>query len=220
MTATLRIPRSRGALSGVLLVLLGIWGALIPFIGPYFHYAYTPNRTWDYTSGRLWLEILPGVAALVGGVIVLMSRLRPVVVFGALLAALAGIWFAIGGLVAHAWTRLPGAGAPVGGATRTALEQIGFFTGLGVAIALLAALAFGRATVVAVRDVATASAPAADTVPAKVPAARSASAGSPAGRLRRRLALSAPVVRGKRAKDSATTDTGLPERAPADTSAS
>jgi hypothetical protein len=55
MTGTLRIPRSKGAVSGVLLVLLGIWGALIPFVGPYFHYAYTPDRTWDYTTGRLWL---------------------------------------------------------------------------------------------------------------------------------------------------------------------
>jgi hypothetical protein len=42
MNGMLRIPRSRGALSGVLLILLGAWGGLIPFIGPYFHYAYTP----------------------------------------------------------------------------------------------------------------------------------------------------------------------------------
>src|SRR5260370_1022494 len=37
-----RILRSRGAASGVLLMLLGAWGALVPFIGPYFGYAYTP----------------------------------------------------------------------------------------------------------------------------------------------------------------------------------
>jgi len=41
MSGMLRIPRSRGALSGVLLVLLGTWGGLIAFVGPYFHYAYT-----------------------------------------------------------------------------------------------------------------------------------------------------------------------------------
>ena len=28
------IPRSRGAASGFLLILLGLWGALVPFIGP------------------------------------------------------------------------------------------------------------------------------------------------------------------------------------------
>jgi len=77
MTGTLRVRRSQGALSGVLLVLLGIWGALIPFVGPYFHYAYTPDRAFVATSGRMWLEVLPGVVALVGGVVVLVSRFRP-----------------------------------------------------------------------------------------------------------------------------------------------
>ena len=62
MNGMLRVPRSRGALSGVLLVLLGAWGALVPFIGPYFHFAYTPDSGWTYTQGRLWLEILPGPA--------------------------------------------------------------------------------------------------------------------------------------------------------------
>jgi hypothetical protein len=42
----LRVPRSRGAVSGVALILLGLWGALIPFVGPYFHYAYTPDTGW------------------------------------------------------------------------------------------------------------------------------------------------------------------------------
>ena len=42
MAGMLQMRRSRGAASGILLVLLGAWGAIIPFIGPYFHYAYTP----------------------------------------------------------------------------------------------------------------------------------------------------------------------------------
>jgi hypothetical protein len=152
MTATLRVRRSRGALSGVLLVLLGIWGAVIPFIGPYFHYAYTPDKTWDYTSGRLWMELLPGAAVFVGGVFVLISRHRAVAVLATWLAAAGGAWFAVGGLVASRWTSLPSAGAPVGGATRMVLEQIGFFVGLGVVIVFLAGLAMGRFTVVSARD--------------------------------------------------------------------
>jgi hypothetical protein len=62
MNGMLRIPRSRGALSGVLLVLLGAWGGLIPFVGPYFHYAYAPSSAWSYNSGRLWLEIVPAAS--------------------------------------------------------------------------------------------------------------------------------------------------------------
>ena len=32
MAGMLRVPRSRGALNGVLLVLLGLWGGLIAFV--------------------------------------------------------------------------------------------------------------------------------------------------------------------------------------------
>ena len=39
----LQMPRSRGAASGFLLILLGAWGALIPFAGPYFDFAFGPN---------------------------------------------------------------------------------------------------------------------------------------------------------------------------------
>ena len=53
MTRMLQVPRSRGAVSGLLLVLLGLWGALIPLVGPYFHYAYTPTSAWTLTTGRV-----------------------------------------------------------------------------------------------------------------------------------------------------------------------
>jgi hypothetical protein len=52
MAGMLRVPMRRGALAGVLLVLLGAWGGLIAFIGPYSHYAYAPDRAWSYTTGR------------------------------------------------------------------------------------------------------------------------------------------------------------------------
>jgi hypothetical protein len=150
----LPVPRSRGALSGTLLVLLGAWGALIPFVGPYFRYAYTPDAAWRYTSGRLWLEILPGAATVLGGLIVLMSRSRPAAVAGAWLAALSGAWFAAGAILSPLWTTGSGAaaGRPVGATATRVLEQVGFFTGLGLVIVFLAAMALGRFTVVGVRE--------------------------------------------------------------------
>ena len=155
MTGTFRVRRSRGALSGALLVLLGIWGALIPFVGPYFHYAYQPDRAWASTSGRIWLEVLPGVVTLAGGLVVLASRLRPVALLGAWLAALAGAWFAVADVIGGHFSGIPGPGTPVGGTTRSILEQLGFFTGLGVVIVFLAALALGRFTIVAAKDAVT-----------------------------------------------------------------
>ena len=154
MAGILRVPRSRGALSGVLLILLGAWGALIPLVGPYFHYAFTPDTAWSFTSGRIWLEIAPGAAAFIGGLIVLVSSLRPVAMFGAWLAALAGAWFVAGITLSALWTRggVSAIGSPVGGTVARTAEQIGFFTGLGVVIAFFAALVIGRLSVVAVRD--------------------------------------------------------------------
>ena len=152
MTGMLRVPRSRGALSGVLLVLLGLWGGLIAFVGPYFHYAYTPDKAWTYTTGRLWLEIVPAVAVIFGGLILGGSASRPVAIFGAWLAALSGAWFVVGGMLSTLWTA-GWLGHPVGATNlHRVVEQIGFFAGLGVVIVFLAAFALGRFTVLGARE--------------------------------------------------------------------
>src|SRR5512135_877280 len=88
MAGMLRVPRTRGALSGVLLILLGLWGGLVAFVGPYFHFAYAPDRPWVYTADRFWLHIVPAIATVLGGIIVLVSANRAFAVFGAWLAAI------------------------------------------------------------------------------------------------------------------------------------
>ena len=131
---------------GALLVLLGAWGGLIPFVGPYFRYAFTPDNAWVYTSGRLWLEILPAVGTLAGGAAIMITALRSVVLAGSWLAAISGGWFAVGIVLAPVWIGGPAPvqGTPAGAALARAVEQIGFFTGLGVAIVFVAALVLGR----------------------------------------------------------------------------
>ncbi len=171
MAGMLRVPRSRGALNGVLLVLLGLWGGLIAFVGPYFHYAYTPDQGFTYTTGRLWLEILPAAGTVVGGLILGGTASRPVAIFGAWLAALSGAWFTLGALLSSLWHTGGSAGQPVGDNLHRVVEQIGFFTGLGIVIVFLAAVALGRFTVIGVREQTVAEAPPAETLPAEtVPA--------------------------------------------------
>lgn len=153
-SGTMRVVRSRGALSGFLLLLLGIWGALIPFVGPYFHYAYTPDTVWTWTAGRFWLEVLPGIAAAVAGLMLMATANRSVGVFAGWLASLAGAWFVVGPVLGRLWDGPSGAvGTPVGGTARQVWEQIGFFSGLGAAILFLGALALGRFTVTSIRDI-------------------------------------------------------------------
>jgi hypothetical protein len=141
----MRLPRTTGALSGVLIIILGAWGALIPFIGPYFHYAFGSYAHWHYTANRLWLDILPGVVAVIGGFMLLRSAHRSSGVIGGWMAIAAGVWFAIGPTVSLWWHAAGNPiGAPVGGHIRQGLELLGFFYLLGVAITALAAFATGR----------------------------------------------------------------------------
>jgi hypothetical protein len=138
--------------SGVLLILLGAWGALVAFVGPYFHYAYTPDKAWAYNSGRLWLSVVPGAAAVLGGVLIAVSARRLLAGNGVILAGLGGAWFAVGGILGPVWGgKWMNPGTPVGGTGMRATEQVGFFTGLGVAIVLVAAVALGCCLVAAVQ---------------------------------------------------------------------
>jgi hypothetical protein len=146
MAGMLRMRRSRGVASGILLVLLGLWGGLIAFIGPYFHYAYTPDTAWTYTTARLWLEILPGAATFLGGALLIASNGRHIAGFGALLAAASGAWFALGTVLSPLWNHNVTLGGSPASATvvMRIAEQLGFFTGLGVVIVCIASFAFGR----------------------------------------------------------------------------
>jgi hypothetical protein len=150
---TMRVPRSRGAFSGLLLILLGAWGALVPFIGPYFDFAYRSDETWVWTSARFWLEVLPGAVVVLGGLMLLASVNRFSGSIGGWLAAAGGAWFIVGTTLA-ATLDIGSIGDPQntskGG---RALETLAYFNGLGAIILLLAAFALGRLAVVGLRDV-------------------------------------------------------------------
>ena len=88
-------------------------------------------------------------------------------IFGAWLAALSGAWFVLGGQLSALWHTGGSAGQPVGDNLHRVVEQIGFFTGLGLVIVFLAAVALGRFTVIGHRERALAGAPAAERVPAE-----------------------------------------------------
>ena len=126
-------------------MLLGLWGGLVPFFGPYFHYAFGGFQTWHYTSQRLWLCIVPGAVAVIGGLMLMRASTRVGGLTAGWVALAAGVWFAIGPSVSLLWhhTNYP-IGAPAGGYTRQMLEWVGYFYGLGAAIIGLAAFAMGR----------------------------------------------------------------------------
>jgi hypothetical protein len=154
-----QIPRSRGAICGVLLILLGLWGGIAPFVGPYFHFGYTPDTHLYWSHGRLYFSVIPAAAALLGGLAVLVTRNRGVGISGGVLGALGGAWFVVGvAFVTYVLKKSIAVGAPIvsAGSTplRTYLEQLGLFTGVGLLILFLGSLAIGRFSMLSASDVA------------------------------------------------------------------
>lgn len=152
----LAMPRRRGAVSGPLIMLLGAWGALVPFFGHSFGFGYTPSNTWTWTAARGWLEVAPGAAAFLGGLLLAISNNRASAMFGGILAAAAGSWFVLGTIVTP-WWQAGYIGTPVGDASHAVWEHIGMFTGVGMVTIQLAAMSLGRISLSGPREVPTTS---------------------------------------------------------------
>src|SRR5215468_6932354 len=151
-------PRSRGTLCGLALILLGAWAGLAPFVGPSLRFGFTPDRAWEYTSGRVYLSALPGAIVLLVGLIVAMTRSRPFGGFCAFVAALGGAWLIAGSaLVKLLLPASQAAGITVGtpisaSSSVQVLTRLAFFTGTGALIVFFAAVALGRFSITALRD--------------------------------------------------------------------
>ncbi|WP_293004348.1 hypothetical protein [Mycobacterium sp.] len=150
---TFHMPRSRGAVSGLLLLILGVWGALIPFVGPYLHLAYTPGQAWVWSTARAWLEVVPGVVTAAGGFLLLISGNRATAMFGGWLAVVAGAWFVVGRTLAST-LRLGDVGQPLAATdAKRAVIEIVSFSGLGASIVFLGGAVLARLTIRTARDV-------------------------------------------------------------------
>jgi hypothetical protein len=150
---SLHMPRSRGAVSGLLLIILGVWGALVPFIGPYFHFAFTPGEVWVWSTPRGWLEVFPGVTTAAGGFLLLVSGNRATAMFGGWLSVIGGAWFVVGRTLAST-LRIGDVGQPIAATdAKRAVIEIGSFSGLGALIVFLGGVVLARLSLRTVRDV-------------------------------------------------------------------
>jgi hypothetical protein len=130
--------------TGLLILALGLWGGLVPFVGHYFHFALGPDKSWTWTTGRLYLSVLPAAAAVLGGLMLIGAGPRPGARVGALLAIAAGIWFVIGPDVSHLWNASGAQGAAHGSTTVRVLEMLAYHTALGALLAALGGYALPR----------------------------------------------------------------------------
>jgi hypothetical protein len=158
-------------LAGLVILVAGVWGGLIPFVGPYWHWTLGPDHTWAWDNARLYLNVLPGAAAALGGLFLLGAGPWLAGRFGALLALAGGVWFATGPDVSRLWHAGGAQGAAHGRSLARTLEYLTFHTGLGVLITALAAFALPGALAVRRRRALAAETAAA---PAAAPAAGTA----------------------------------------------
>ncbi|MGB3412103.1 MAG: hypothetical protein WBA45_13010 [Microthrixaceae bacterium] len=149
----MRVPRTRGAFSGTLLVILGAWVALIPFVGPLFDYSIGSTAAWDWTMGRFWLNVLPGAVTMAAGFVILGAGRRGSIGLAAWAASLAGLWIICGPQVSRMWNDgAAQSGAPQGGTGVQVLEMLGYSLLAGGLITAIGALVLGRSTVASVAD--------------------------------------------------------------------
>ncbi len=130
---------------GIALVLVGAFGALVPFVGPLFGYTMGSNtEAWVITELRVTLQLIPGLVAILGGSIMVGggSRAR----LGAVLALLGGIWFTVGMEIWPAWAGSDGMMMMGGNVWSTIASSLGYHDGTGVVIIVLAAYGLGASS--------------------------------------------------------------------------
>jgi len=144
-TLPAQVRASGLTLVGVITMLLGIWGGIIPFMGPTFAYSADGSSAWNMNNAHLVLAVLPGAAAFATGLAILMVAPRIVAGVGRNVLSLAGLL----GLLAGAWFAVGPVAWPVLSASMhyfvpaSPLRELGFQVGYALGPGLLVAISGG-----------------------------------------------------------------------------
>jgi hypothetical protein len=134
---------------GVLALVLGAWGGLVPYIGHALNFNADGSSLWAWNLQHGLLYLAPGIAAFVAGGALMLSAWvdnvrgldisRVILPFGALLLGLSGIWFILGPTI---WPIYYGAHVFAAATpTRTFAEMLVYNLGEGVMLSVLAGIA-------------------------------------------------------------------------------
>jgi hypothetical protein len=125
-----------------LVILLGAWAALVAFIGPSFGYQATSASSWQWTTTNWLLHLVPGAAAVAGGLLIIAlwpktsASSRGLYRLATLVVVAAGGWLVIG---PAAWPVIESSSAygPSDSAWTSFLHQVGANLGPGLLLVLL-----------------------------------------------------------------------------------
>jgi hypothetical protein len=130
-------------LVGLLTMLAGAWGGIVPYVGPVFGFGATGTASWTWNLAHGLLGLAPGVVAVVAGLAVVAAAGRNALGLGRAGLAVAGL----GALISGAWFVVGPAAWPVldhgvayfvgAGSSRQLLDSIGYSFGPGLVLAAL-----------------------------------------------------------------------------------
>ena len=140
------LPTGRAGLAGLVIAAIGAWGGAVAYFGPKIGLGSSGARSLQWSTPHTVLNLAPGAAALVGGLMVVLgSRLLRggVQRLGALLAFAAGGWFVLGPAVYPVFygATAPGYGGTGHGPLMNLASLVGYGAGVGVVLCLLSGLA-------------------------------------------------------------------------------
>lgn len=124
------------AVAGIVLIMLGLFAGIIPFVGPLFGFGMGPDPAWIMTTSRLVRHVIPAAAVIIGGAM-LLPRARTFRTTGATLAILGGAWLTVAPIVLGRG----GEGVPP---LIDIVRPLAYHFATGVAVAVLAGFAAGR----------------------------------------------------------------------------
>ncbi len=130
--------------AGAVALVLGLWGALVPLVGPSFGYRMGSAQAQIWSESTVTLHLVPGVAAVLGALLIMRGR-RAIQTLGALLATAGGIWFVIAPSMRPLWSDpgMSGMSGMSGSAMSSALSALGYHYGTGALVTVAAAYALG-----------------------------------------------------------------------------
>lgn len=123
--------KQKNTISGCVLIAIGAWAGFAPFL--------VGDWAWEHT-GRFLLTVLPGGAAMLGGLLMLGGR--RLVPAGGAVALAAGLWF-IAGPPIYALFAGPELGTLASGQSVRMIQWVPFFFGAGIFVSLLSSYVLG-----------------------------------------------------------------------------
>jgi hypothetical protein len=127
------ISRSRRG-TGLVLILLGAWQALVPMVGPLFGFGMGHESAWTWNQTHLVLNVLPGGAVLIGGLVMLVSVDRATQWLGVVLAFCGGLWGVLGPSTYHVSSFMQ------------IMKSYGYYYATGAVIVVVGVFTVGRLT--------------------------------------------------------------------------